>query len=326
MAKRLQIVYDLAQYGAVLEPLRREFEARGWEIVLANVQAYNRDMDVRGTIACQDGPWLDKKRFIEPSFLVFHGVSFVKSWRKAYSTSRWDYVIVPSRFFEEQLTWLEGNREIEGEPSVILGLGWPKADTLIRNYPKQALYRELIADRHGLDGRPIVLFAPTYKKKQFTGRTEGQPDKLPEVVSELPGCNVIFMPHQMCDYQNVFPEHRLRVDSAYPWKYEYLLGCDLLLADVSSVIFEVALIDKPIVLLDDPSNPDYLNIKMDGGERLDVGEVADMGNLREVVERHLNWPDSWAHRRRYWAEMALGYCDGQSTKKIVDKIEEVIGG
>ena len=213
----------------------------------------------------------------------------------------------------------------------VLGIGWSKADLLI-NAPD---IREAIRGRHHLDERPIVLFAPTYIRERSTDQLPGTTDKAKEVVAALPECNVLFLPHQMCDYRDYFKDYPLRIDPEYDRKHEYLLGCDLLISDNSSMIFEAALLDRPIVLLNRTEYPTYLNVwkvrenDAFGGDLVDVGDfvdASDLTNLQQAVLQNLANPGRWRERRAYWAEKALGYCDGRSTEKIVDKIEEVIGG
>lgn len=322
--KKFQIVYDLNQYSAVLTPIEEEMIRRGWTIVRGTPNEYNTDSEVRGTIACQSGPWVQEKPFFAPSFLTFHGVSIIKRWARYYRD--WSYVIVPSRFWENAMNAHAGDGVAE-----VLGIGWSKADVLINNRRSKGAFRNAICERHGLGQKPIVLFAPTYSR-QGSEQLPGTADKVEEVVEALSDCNVLFLPHEMCEHKDRFKEYPLRVAPGYGRKHEYLLGCDLLIGDNSSMVFEAALLDRPIVLLNRTEYPTYLNVaKADesdafGGELVDVGDIVDdLSDLREVVLENLENPGRWRDRRKYWANRVLGYCDGHSTEKIVDKIEEVVG-
>jgi len=314
MEKKFQIIRDFTQYDLVLSPIEDELRKRGWVVIAGKASSYNIDKNVRGSLGCQTGSWICKKPPIKPSFLIFHGVSFIKNWAQEYP--EWDYVIVPSKFFEDNL---RGN---------ILGLGWSKADYYINNKSKQHEFKEFVKRCHGIaDNKPLILFAPTYTKSN-TSQPPGNADKLMDIVKSLPNCNVIFMPHEMCSYKNKY-EYHLKVASNYDRKFDYLLGCDLLIGDVSSLVFEFALLDKPIVLIDNPQYPSYLKIaKENMTESLDLGEIVsrdDLSGLKQAVESSLANSDKYKGRREYWVEKALGYCDGKSTQKIVDKIEEICG-
>jgi len=311
--KKFQIIRDFVQYDMVINPIEDELKRRGWTIVTGTAASYNKDNDVKGSLGCQTGSWISAKPPISPSFLVFHGVSFIKLWSRPHPG--WDYVIVASKFFEENV---EGNA---------LGLGWPQGDYYINNAYRQQEFKNKIKERHGLkDEKPIILFAPTYlKTSEKSAQLPGNPDKLLDIVSNLPHCNVIFMPHQMCDYKNKYEDYSLKVKSDYSNKYEYLLGCDLLIGDISSLVFEFSLLNKPVVLLNNPKIRNYLNV--DGyNESLDLGDIIsidDFSKLREAVDNSISFPDRYYEKRSYWVDKALGYCDGKSTDRIVDKIEEI---
>ncbi len=311
--KKFQIIRDFVQYNMVLDPIEDELKNRGWTIVTGTAKSYNKDKEVFGSIGCQSGYWIRQKPPMSPSFLVFHGVSFIKKWSQTYPD--WDYVIAPSKYFEESI---EGN---------VLGLGWPQADYYIKNKNKQQEFKGKIKERHRIsDEKTLVLFAPTYYKSK-SKQVQGNPDKLMDIVSLLPNYHVIFMPHQMCDYKNEYEDYRLKVRSDYVNKHDYILGCDLLIGDVSSLVFEFALLDKPIVLLNNTKARNYL--KMDrNDEFLDIGEVVsidDISHISLAVESSISEPNKYSDRRSYWVDKSMGYCDGNSTERIVDKIEEICG-
>lgn len=316
MEKKFQIIRDFVQYDLVLSPIEDELKKRGWVIIYGRGSNYNVDKGVKGSLGCQTGAWVHKNPPIKPSFLIFHGVSFIKNWAQQYPN--WDYVIVPSKFFEDNLS---GN---------ILGLGWSKADYYINNKNNQSKFRDFVKKQHKItDDKPLILFAPTYSTTKGS-QPPGNADKLMEIVKQLPHCNVIFMPHQMCEYKNKFDAYKLKVDADFDRKFDYLLGCDLLIGDISSLVFEFALLDKPIVLIDNPKFPGYLKIAKAhmNHEGLDLGEIVSrdkLPDLRKAVDDSLADPLKYKDRRDYWVEKALGYCDGNSTQKIVDKIEEICG-
>ena len=52
----------------------------------------------------------------------------------------------------------------------------------------------------------------------------------------------------------------------------------------------------------------------------------DISRIRQVVDDSLSHPNKNKDRRDYWVDKALGYCDGNSTNRIVDKIEEICEG
>lgn len=323
MSKKFQIVYDFDQFNDSVIPVENELRKRGWDIVKATTRQYNKEA-VKGTLACQLGPWVLKEAFIEPSFFTPHGANITKKAKPGLKFHICNYVIAQSRFFEELIKHNQQN--LTEKPSIVLGgLGFPKVDNIINSKNKQDEYKQIIKQRHCLNDNPVILFAPAFKGRvqEAIGQVPGQPDKLLEIVSILPNCNVIFAPHAMCSYKNAFPEHKLRIPAKS--KVEYLLGCDLLLTDTSSIGYEFGLLDKPIVLLDKPDYKGYLELFDGSGRIVDVGEIATLENLYEVVTRNLKSPGHWHEKREYWTNLVMDYSlDGNSTKRVADKIEEII--
>jgi CDP-glycerol glycerophosphotransferase (TagB/SpsB family) len=313
---KFQVVYDLKQYDSVLIPIEDELRRRGWGIVRGTAGSYNTE-SVSGSIGCQTGGWIDKNPLKSPSFLIFHGVSFIKQWARYYKN--WDYVIVPSKFWETSLR--SGNGL-----ATPLGLGWSKADILLTNRDKKDVFSETLRKRHNLNGCPIVLFAPTYSKTN-SNQYPGNAAQLRSVVKCLPNYNVIFMPHVMCDFKSSFNDYQPRVSHDDTKKHEYLLGADVLISDTSSLVFEFALLDKPVIMLDNPSIHNYLAIR-GTSEVVDLGDIVPIDRLDllgKVVDSNIEDPNKNGDRRRFWTDKCLGYCDGNSTKRIVDKLEEICG-
>lgn len=318
MAKKFQVVYDLGQYNPVLTPIATELEKRGWTVVSGKVGMYNRDKDVLGSVACQSGPWIRKKPLTPPSFFVTHSLTLNK--RVPLPSGKWSYVVVSGEIIEEAYTKQALSRK---DPVEILGLGWSKMDVLINNRDKQQEFKNKIREIHHLDTKPIILFAPTYRKKnheQVATQLPGQPEKLLEIVAALPNYNVIFVAHGMCDYGQPSYEHVVPKTSTE--KYKYILGCDLMISDTSGITVEFGLLDKPIVLLDHPNYEAYFKACYGQGV-VDIGEITALRGLKAVVDRNIQNPAHWHERRAFWVDKAAGYCDGNSTKRIVDKIEEV---
>jgi CDP-glycerol glycerophosphotransferase (TagB/SpsB family) len=313
---KFQVVYDLKQYDSVLIPIEDELRKRGWDIVKGSASSYNTD-SVSGSIGCQTGGWIDKNPMKSPSFLIFHGVSFIKQWARQYRN--WDYVIVPSKFWETSIKSGSGL-------ATPLGLGWSKSDLLLANKDKKEEFGDLIRKRHNLNESPIVLFAPTYSKNK-SNQYPGNAAQLRTVVKCLPEYNVIFMPHVMCDLKSSFDDYKPRVSHEYTKKHEYLLGADVLISDTSSLVFEFALLDKPVVMLNNTSIHNYLALR-GTDEIVELGDIVPINNLgllSDIVKKNIENPSINRDKRAFWVDKCLGYCDGNSTKRIVDKLEEICG-
>jgi CDP-glycerol glycerophosphotransferase (TagB/SpsB family) len=216
------------------------------------------------------------------------------------------------------------NRKAINKHIKILGLGWSKLDILINNKNKQQEYRDEVKRAFKLDNKPIILFAPTYRKHNHTSKQlPGQPEKLLSIADAIPSCNLIFCPHSMCDYADQDYKYVVNKDSTD--KYKYILAADLMISDISGITIEFGVLDKPIVLLNHPNYDHYFSLNDGSGEVVDIGEIVNLSGLHDAVIRNLENPNYWGERRRYWIDKAIDYCcDGKSTPRIVDKIEELV--
>ncbi len=310
MAK-IELVYDLKQYSTVLHPVGWELKARGYEVVSSTLKDYNKGC--AATVGCQAGPWLDTKPFDKPSFLLQHGLSPMKRWNHKFLLRHWSYMIAAGPLFYRAMA--------PNSTSEVLQTGWTKADIYMREKHKKDEYRSKIRKEHNLDSRPIVLFAPTYidsSIRQYPGFT----DHLDDILSMLnKDYNVMFMQHQMCKHKITSNVFNPKEDED---KHKYILGCDILISDISSVLFEACLIDTPVVMIDNKNIPNYHRDKV-GGELIDLGSIVDFKDVRDAVDLNLKNPELFANRREYWNNEVAGYSlDGKAASRLVDKIEEVI--
>lgn len=296
----VQVVHDIKQYDCVLTPLEVELSSRGVGII----DGSNAD----ASVICQ--VYAEPPALTHPCYLIFHGVSVFKQWITRYDRFDYiDYVIIPGRIWE---LIKKNSSRVKTLP-----LGWTKADVLLSG--DQKISREYILSRFNLHGdRPIILYAPTY---YGNNNMKGQANRFGDMLKELSDCDVLFSPHERCKYYEKFSDYNLFINLEDN-KIPYLLGCDLVVSDTSSISIEASLIDKPIVLLDNPKRSNYFTVKSSGSKMiLDVGERVFVDGLNGAVKSTLSNPNKFSEQRKYWKEEVLGFSlDGGSTVRIVDTI------
>jgi CDP-glycerol glycerophosphotransferase len=233
---------------------------------------------------------------------------------------RFDHILVRS---EHDVSALTSAFKLRAEP---LRGGYPRNDPLVTGGdPKElaALRRRLNLD----DGRHVVLYAPTYREganAKPAARFE-MPFDLERFAGELGGTHVLLLrPHPQTAI--VLPpelRHAVR-DVAPPYDITSLmLLSDALITDYSPVMFDFALLGRPMVLytpdLDDfvrKGRGSYLDLaeQAPGPVTLDEDALFDaLGDLDGVKERY-------APRLGEFAKRFGEYDSGTAAKSVVERL------
>lgn len=204
-------------------------------------------------------------------------------------------------------------------------LGIPRTDLFFNQEEMDNVKKEVYKKYHFLKGKRVILFAPTFRGK---GRKSAH---YPEEYINLD------MIYKKLDKDDIFilklhpfTKNKLEIREEYKDKiidlHDYcdindlLLITDLLITDYSSVIFEYAFLEKPIIFyvpdLDeyDGSRSFYYDY-----EDYMYGTVAK--NCEQLVEFIANKNvDINTNKLIKFKERFLNRCDGNSSKRFVDEI------
>jgi len=106
---------------------------------------------------------------------------------------------------------------------------------------------------------------------------------------------------------------------------EVLDRADLLVCDNSSVLYEFAALDRPVVVLDAPWYRRNVEHGLRFWEHADVGvRVQSPNQLGEAVGPALSDPDEVAERRRRICRAVYGELDGRSSERAAAAVVEVL--
>jgi CDP-glycerol glycerophosphotransferase len=178
--------------------------------------------------------------------------------------------------------------------------------------------------RLGLADRDhVILYAPTWRDNYRVGRVFNKVLYLEpeEIVSSVENAVVLVRGHynSMRAAEQSDPGHRIIDVTRYPDIGALYLAADALVTDYSSVFFDFAITDKPMVFL----APDLLEYRDDNrGFYLDYHETVPgpvCVTTGEVVEA-LSGPDRFAERRREFRETYVPQDDGRASERVVDAI------
>lgn len=248
---------------------------------------------------------------------VWHANGAIKKFgnclKREYQIANYDYILANSKLWKQP--YAEAFGVEEGQVKV---LGLPKIDQL---YNKQ-WHKEKEAEFYGkypqCVDKKIILYAPTFRGNIYKG-FEILAFPYEEVIESLGEEYIIlYKPHPLVTDRKI-AKHKniIRVDEMD--LYELFAVSDLLISDYSSIIFDYAITDKPIVYY----VPDLEAYKTGVGcfvEHEDLPGVK-CGTGEELVEaiKTSHTCDLGGVREKYFQ-----YHDGNNIKRVMTFIEELM--
>ncbi len=164
----------------------------------------------------------------------------------SYEAKAWDYLVSPSPYCSEILPRAFDFR------GPVLETGYPRNDALVSE--RAAATRDAVRRRLGIspDDR-VLLYAPTWREsaKSATGHAKVLHLDPHRVVDAVPGTVVLVRGHANTAMgQSVAGQGRRVIDvTLYPEISDLFLASDLLVTDYSSVMFDFAVLDRPMAFL-----------------------------------------------------------------------------
>ncbi len=218
----------------------------------------------------------------------------------------------------------------------MLSLGLPRNDRLFSN-------RCDVLEKLGMSGDTRLLaWLPTYRKSvRGFSRTDGieagnvfeMPDVDPDELNTfLKSLNAVLLvkPHPMAAFDEsrmwsnllIVDDHWLRGRSLS--LYEFLGATDLLISDISSVVIDYLLLDRPVIhaFSDLQEYTTSRGFTVEPIEDYFVGPVVtDSQGLRDALESALSGKDPAATRRREILDLSHAHRDGGATKRLLKALE-----
>jgi len=228
----------------------------------------------------------------------------------------WDYLLSQSEFCTRSL---RSAFRYEGE---VMELGYPRNDVL--SSPDRDRLRADARQRLGLRDRDrVVLYAPTWRDNHRVGRVFEKVLYLDaqELVASVDDAVVLVRGHynSVRAAEEVDPGRRVMDVTRYPDIADLYLAADALVTDYSSVFFDFALTDKPMIFL----APDLAEYRDDNrGFYLDYHDTVPGPVCLTTgdVVRALTEPDRFAQRRKAFRETFAPHDDGRASVRVVDAI------
>lgn len=207
--------------------------------------------------------------------------------------------------------------------SKIYPIGVPRTDLFFDAEATDAIRQEFYARYPELHGKKLVLFAPTYRGD--TRQQAHYPDAWFDpaaLIAKLPEEYVLGIKlHPFIEKPMAIPEafaHRIYDFSAEREINPLLLVTDTLITDYSSVIFEYAFLNRPIIFyLPDLENYDHDRSFFYDFSTYVYGECC---TAKEQLADAVLHPKAADNDREAFMETFLGACDGHATERFVSQI------
>ena len=340
----IDFVYTSVREKSSLEPLYNEALAQGVSARLLKIKKpwfFTPAKPYKETAPliylCHDRALerLKKKGWKGEYIFIDHGISPVKYWTFKYSFFHHAALLFyPGEVFKRQMASVN--------PGFKNGLlsGYPKCDELVT----MDIDRAKLIDYYNLDAtKPIILFAPSWGKKEGTGITNAL------FFKEIQ--NVIVAPHS-ADYKKAL-EYGFKLPPNQGNINALMHLADIVISDISSIVGEAALIGKTTIqlrLLEYPGcfpSPDKRTkgiwvseqrIKEEEAkadvanhpfkiafldEDWDFGYSCTPQKMKETIEEAISHPQKHIKQAQYWAEQSCYKCtDGKISQRIVSMVKQ----
>ena len=230
--------------------------------------------------------------------------------RIAAQAAGWDALISPSPFcsgiFPSAFRY-------DGD---LLEVGYPRNDVLLTGGD----VRDRVRSALGLgDDVRAVLYAPTWR--EYVGVRDAKPLYLDaeRLTARLPGSVVLVRGHYNSTTQaDVFRDHPRILDvTRYPDIADLFLAADVLVTDYSSVMFDFALTDKPMVLLT-PDLEQYRDVERGFYFDFESRAPGPVVTTTDEVVAVLDGPDRHQRARATFRDEFCPWDDGGAARRTAD--------
>ncbi len=239
--------------------------------------------------------------------------------------SRWDYLITPNEYSEKifkQAFQFQNN---------ILEIGYPRNDELVNNKNNQKLQDELKEKIVGKKSGKVILYAPTWRDDYFIKKGSYKfymPFNLEKIVNCLDQDDtLIIRPHYLVgdtiDIKGYEDRVKICIDENIN---ELYLISDLLITDYSSVMFDFAILQRPMLFY--PYDMAHYKEKL-RGFYLDYNEVPgpiaeDEEQLYEFIRNFVSQGQfsGYESKKEQFEQLFCNWENGEASRKITKLIVE----
>ena len=238
---------------------------------------------------------------------IFHGYAAEKR-DQFHIRNYFDIYMTQGPYFTQEFLKLQADyNDFE-----VVETGWTRQDWTARHHHDFDRERTDLLHTYGCER--IVLYAPT-----FSPRLSSLPkikDQLARLVNQR-GVLLLIKLHPLTqaswveEYQQLAHDHANIIFENDFAVTKYMLMADLMISDTSSTIYEMLLLDKPVITLDTVSQDPFWKNITDSSQLLNAYDEA--------------FDDQQMHSRRQWIIQNYDpYTDGQCARRMLDAAADYI--
>jgi hypothetical protein len=233
-------------------------------------------------------------------------------------------LLVPGELHKQQL------KDSKSVFIPVEAVGYPKLDGLFK---PDVLDRDELFRVNNLDpSKKLILFAPTFNIALssipilWTRIKElATPDTY--LMIKLHGSTI---PELTSGYMQIAAENPNNILFVGDLDITPCLAlADVMLSDVSSAFMEFALLDKPVVLFNNPNQAEYVNYDPNDIEYKwrDIGiQVNSLEGVKRAINKSLEHPEQLSERRQYYINKLGINLDGRASERVAQMMWELLDG
>ena len=293
---------------------------------ISNYRMLNYEIPRKGQVylQCWHGTPLKRLGYdIKESDNVMNSLNEIKEKYRT-DAKKFNYLLSPSPFATDKFAtaW---NLNETGQRDKIIEEGYPRNDRLAAATDED---RAKIRKELGVEGKKVILYAPTWRDNQhtsgtgYTYKTEVDFDKLQKELGD--DYIILFRAHYLVANSFDFARYDgfIRDVSSYPDINDLYIAADILVTDYSSVFFDFSILERPVIFymydLEHYANEMrgfYLSL-----DELPGPIVKDEDALIEEIGK----TDGWTADEKYieFKKRFNPYEDGNSSKRVLERIIE----
>lgn len=244
-----------------------------------------------------------------------------EKYKKNFTTEskKWDFLVSPNTYSSEIF------RRAFKFNKTMLEAGYPRNDHLVNNNNEEYIHR-LKVDLGIPRGKKVILYAPTWRDNEYYARGRYKFDiklDLEKMRKELGDDYIILLRMHYLISENIDVTQYdgfVQDFSTYEDIRDLYLVSDTLITDYSSVFFDYAILNRPIVFFtyDLESYRDTLR-----GFYFDFEEDAPgplLFDTDSIIEAVLNEDDPYYNKRQIFRNTYCSLEDGQASKRVLEHV------